>query len=321
MAQMGIQEQVLTDLRLDGEYVVEAQLHDAANFGVPQSRKRLLFLGIRRDLGLTPPVLDGNGATRLLQLDRRLDGDRPGYSLLARHDPDAVRLAAQLADPEDLALTTAAQAIGDLICLEPGRRSEVLSGGSIPAAASAYQRLMRLEPTQFLSNVSVPRIKVDTVRRLAEIPAGGNFRDLAEDLQARYLSGDRWGPDTGTGRLERTHYNAYRRLHPDIWAWTLNTKGDSAYHYGPARCLSVREFARLQSFPDRFIFMTDTRRGPLPGRVIGGAAHSRYRQAGNAVPPLLAAAVARAMQTTISAAGVSTSVRRSHSSARTYTLR
>ena len=82
----------------------------------------------------------------------------------------------------------------------------------------------------------------------------------------------------------------------------MNTKGDSAYHYQVARCLSVREFARLQSFPDRFAFTTDPRRSPLPGRIDGGAAHSRYRQVGNAVPPLLAAAAAAALRDTVLAA-------------------
>ena len=67
------------------------------------------------------------------------------------------------------------------------------------------------------------------------------------------------------------------------------------YHYEKARALSVREFARLQSFPDTFVFTTDPRKGQLPGRIDGGAAHSRYRQAGNAVPPLLARAIAVAV--------------------------
>ena len=65
------------------------------------------------------------------------------------------------------------------------------------------------------------------------------------------------------------------------------------YHYAVARALSVREFARLQSFPDRFVFTTDPRQGMIDGRHDGGPAHSRYRQAGNAVPPLLARALAQ----------------------------
>ena len=97
------------------------------------------------------------------------------------------------------------------------------------------------------------------------------------------------------GGLSRRHYYAYRRLHPAFWCWTLNTKADSVYHYRELRALSVREFARIQSFPDRFVFATDPRTGVLPGRIDGGAAHSRYRQAGNAVPPLLARAIAEAV--------------------------
>jgi DNA (cytosine-5)-methyltransferase 1 len=73
----------------------------------------------------------------------------------------------------------------------------------------------------------------------------------------------------------------------------------------------VREFARLQSFPDRFVFTTDPRKGPLPGRIDGGAAHSRYRQAGNAVPPLLAAAAADALRHAVLAARARRSVRTS----------
>jgi DNA (cytosine-5)-methyltransferase 1 len=80
-----------------------------------------------------------------------------------------------------------------------------------------------------------------------------------------------------------------------LWAWTLNTKADSVYHYEAARALSVREFARLQSFPDRFVFTTDPRKGALDGRHEGGPAHSRYRQVGNAVPPLLAKSVAQSL--------------------------
>ena len=58
----------------------------------------------------------------------------------------------------------------------------------------------------------------------------------------------------------------------------------------------MREFARLHSFPDRFVFTTDPRAGNLLGRHDGGPAHSRYRQVGNAVPPLLAKACAMAIR-------------------------
>lgn len=317
MAQMGVKAQVLEDLALDGEYRVEAQLVDAADFGVPQTRKRLLFLGVRADLGAAPPQLVGTGATAAVQLVRfASDTDAsgapagPGYAVAARPDELGEEIGIRLCDPLDSGVVSVAQAISDLSGLQAGRRGEALDPGELRAAASAYQQLMRAGQDAPLSNVSVPRCQPDTALRLAGIPAGGNHRDLTEHLRARYLTGSKWGPSNGSGRLGRSHYYAYRRLHPDMWAWTLNTKGDSAYHYQAARCLSVREFARLQSFPDRFAFTTDPRRGPLAGRIEGGAAHSRYRQAGNAVPPLLAAAAARALRDTVTAARAAHSAQR-----------
>jgi DNA (cytosine-5)-methyltransferase 1 len=169
---------------------------------------------------------------------------------------------------------------------------------------SAYQRYVREGADDILHNVQVPRIRNDTQVRLKAIPPGGNHRDLPEELLARNLGEERWGPENGTGLLSRRHYYAYRRLHPDIWSWTLNTKADCVYHYNGKRSLSVREFARLHSFPDRFVFTTDARKGPLPGRHDGGAAHSRYRQVGNAVPPLLARACAAAIKEALESAAI-----------------
>lgn len=289
MAQMGVMGQVAEDLSLDGEYLVTPQLVDAADFGVPQTRKRLLFLGIRSAMRTAPPQLTGSGVTGLVQLTRKVH-EATEYRLSARPG-DTTSMVDQLRDPHDLAAITVHQAIGDLEGLALGRRADSLVDG-LPPASSAYQQLMRDEHYGPLENVSVPRANADTLLRLRAIPPGGNHRDLPDELLERYLTGAKWGPHNGTGALSRRHYYAYRRLHPEIWAWTLNTKADSVYHYRETRCLSVREFARLQSFPDRFVFTTDPRRGPLVGRIDGGPAHSRYRQVGNAVPPLLASAAA-----------------------------
>lgn len=300
LQQMGAKNQVLEDLALRGQYRVSAQLLDAGDFGVPQTRRRLVFIGIHRSLDQEPPVLTGTGATGSLVLARH-NGRGP-----LRYEPSALSrlvgagpLLRCLQDPEDARLVSASQAVGDLFALPAGFRQDELSESTLPAPMSAYQRMMRSELPGIITNVSVPRINEDTVLRLSGIPQGGNHRDLSSTLRARYLTGQRWGPHNGTGQLGRRHYYAYRRLHPDFWSWTLNTKADSVYHYLYPRALSVREFARLQSFPDRFRFETDPRRGVLPGRIDGGAAHSRYRQVGNAVPPLLARAVATAVQAVV----------------------
>ena len=292
MDQMGVRDQIMADLRLDGEYDVSAQVADAADFGVPQTRKRLLFIGVRARSGIVPPTLKGSGAADSVTLARFTGARRPRYQLVVQQHVKSLHLGSALEDPENLSAVTAQQALSDLAGLKVGNRADVLPFTTLPAPSSAYQRLMREGCGSTIANVQVPRIHPDTELRLRGIPQGGNFRDLKEALLERYITGKRWGQDNGSGRLSRQHFYAYRRLHPSLWAWTLNTKADSVYHYEAARALSVREFARLQSFPDRFVFTTDPRRGVLDGRHDGGPAHSRYRQVGNAVPPLLAKNVA-----------------------------
>jgi len=295
MDQMGVREQILSDLAIDGEYDVRAQVVDAANFGVPQTRKRLLFIGVRRGSKMALPVLEGSGATDSLVLARFTGERRPRYQLVVQQNLLSMRVAEALEDAESLAVVSAYQAISDLASLPVGNRRDEMEWDQLPEPTSAYQRMMRGGSRSTSFNMQVPRLNKDTELRLRGIPQGGNHRDLQGWLLDRYLTGQRWGQDNGTGMLSRKHFYAYRRLHPALWAWTLNTKSDCVYHYDEARALSVREFARLQSFPDRFVFTTADARGPLEGRHDGGPAHSRYRQAGNAVPPLLAKSVAQSL--------------------------
>ena len=294
--QMGFREQIVTDLELSGEYDVLPQVIDAADVGVPQTRRRLVFIGVRRSLGIAAPRVAQTGITHAMALVRSLQRGRFRYELLVSDDMFTSSLVAALHDPDALTSVTASQALSDLIHLPVGNRCDVLDYESLGEATSAYQRLMRQGNAASLHNVQVPRLRQDTATRLQAIPPGGNHRDLPESMMQRNLCGEKWGPENGTGLLSRRHFYAYRRLHPDIWAWTLNTKADSVYHYKAVRSLSVREFARLHSFPDRFVFTTDPRSGALLGRHDGGAAHSRYRQVGNAVPPLLAKACAEAIK-------------------------
>ncbi|MBF0304893.1 MAG: DNA cytosine methyltransferase [Alphaproteobacteria bacterium] len=289
MDQMRVRDQIVADLSLEGEYAVLPQVLDAADFGVPQTRKRLFFIGIRASSGIAPPQVSGSGATGSVSLVRSPALRQARYRLVG------IAPGNGLSDPECLTAVTAAQAISDLASLPMGNRRDRIPYREVGEPIGAYQRLMRAGSEGWLTNVQVPRINRDTELRLGGIPQGGNHRDLDDDLLDRYITGQRWGRDNGTGRLSRRHFYAYRRLHPDIWAWTLNTKADSVYHYERSRALSVREFARLQSFPDRFVFTTDSRRGMIAGRHDGGPGHSRYRQVGNAVPPLLAKSVAKSL--------------------------
>lgn len=121
-------------------------------------------------------------------------------------------------------------------------------------------------------------------RFLSMIPAGGNWRDLPEDLQEEALGGAfrSWG---GRGGF-------YRRLSWDRPAPALTTSPDNKAtmlcHPEELRPLSIREYARLQQFPDGWSF--------------AGSLAQQYMQVGNAVPVGLASAVGRAIRETMDAA-------------------
>lgn len=270
LARGEVRRQIEQDLSLFGEYSVVSGILDAGDFGVPQRRPRLVFIGLRRGLG-DPELPVGTGITSALAKGRggRLD------------DGSTAEWRGVLDDPGDARAVTAEQALSDLI--EAGDHYTSAPG-------SAYQRLAR-EGSNAPQDHAPSRIREDTVARLEAIPPGGNVYDLPVNLRARYLGDSRWGPAGNGKRLARRHFYAYRRLHPDWLAWTVNTKADFAYHYSLSRGLSVREAARLQGFPDGFHFTTAP--PGTPGQYKNGARHSRYRQVGNAVPPLLGAAIGR----------------------------
>ena len=277
-----VRQQIARDLSLDGTYNVVSGVLDAGDFGTPQRRPRLVFIGVRAELG-EPGLPLGVGISGAL---RNGHSGQPADALLGAGQ----QLRKMLIDPGDARVVTVRQALSDLI--EPGD-----AYSSSPQ--SAYQRAIRIGSASPQDHTP-SRIREDTRLRLEAIPPGGNVYDLPEHLLKRYLGDEKWGPAGNGVRLSRRHYYAYRRLHPDWLAWTANTKADFAYHYEVPRGLSVREAARIQGFPDRFHFVTAPR--GTAGQLKNGARHSRYRQVGNAVPPPLAAAVGRTVRELLSGA-------------------
>jgi len=116
-------------------------------------------------------------------------------------------------------------------------------------------------------NNELINIKEKTRKMLELIPEGGNFRDIPED-----------SPYYVKGMIS----HVYRRLKLDEPAKTIIAAGGGGtwgYHYPEARPLTNRERARLQSFPDDFVFE--------------GSVTEVRRQIGNAVPPMGVRAVAK----------------------------
>jgi DNA (cytosine-5)-methyltransferase 1 len=132
--------------------------------------------------------------------------------------------------------------------------------------------------------MKIPNHKTGTLSELDllivnSVPPGGNWKNLPEDIPSQRVKQIRKSYLEGKG--SRSTY--YGRLTPELPSYTINTyfnrPGNGCHiHYEQNRVLSQREAARLQSFPDSFIF--------------SGGQGAVNTQIGNAVPPLLAYQIA-----------------------------
>lgn len=128
-------------------------------------------------------------------------------------------------------------------------------------ALSPYQEMMR-EGSIGVYNHQTAIHTQKTIDTIALVPDGGNYKDLPEELQAT-----------------RKVNIAWTRMNSNRPSFTIDTGHNHHFHYKYNRVPTVRESARLQSFPDWF-------------RFYGGKG-SQLKQVGNAVPPLLAKAIAK----------------------------
>jgi DNA (cytosine-5)-methyltransferase 1 len=155
------------------------------------------------------------------------------------------------------------EALGDLPPLENG--ASVCRMPYRTGRPSEYAKSMRGEVVESCNHL-VTRNANFIIERYRYIPQGGNWENIPARLMQNYA--DR----------NRCHTGIYHRLHPDEPSKVIgNYRKNMVIHPHQNRGLSVREAARLQSFPDKFIFK--------------GSIGFQQEQVGNAVPPLLAKAV------------------------------
>lgn len=136
------------------------------------------------------------------------------------------------------------------------------------------------------ANNESPRHSATVVNRLKKIPPGANA------ASAGYLP-PRLRLAMHSPAAKFTYSGIYRRLHPDAPSSTVTCAngGDRRlFHHTENRALTNREIARLQTFPDSFVFT--------------GGVNSVRRQIGNAVPPALSAVVFSTLRDAMHAAGV-----------------
>lgn len=168
---------------------------------------------------------------------------------------------------------TTREAIADLPAVAAGDQVTTYTG----PPASDYQRSMRQGLDHELFNHYAARLSADNLARLAMLSPGQDWRDLPRNML----------PGGMQRALRKDHTRRYRRM---TWEGVpravitrfRDPKSGEYTHPEQNRTISIREAARLQGFPDRFIFHGDR--------------SSQYDQVGNAVPVQLAQAVALEVQ-------------------------
>ena len=157
---------------------------------------------------------------------------------------------------------TAEEALSDL------PDNSVADGDNYPLAPqSEYQQMIRNGATT-LHNHQATIHTEQTARIIAMVPDGGNYKSLPKELQQTRKVNIAW-----------TRLNSKK---PSI---TIDTGHRHHFHYKYNRVPTVRESARIQSFPDSFVFTNSKT--------------SQYKQVGNAVPPLMAKAIAEQLLLTL----------------------
>lgn len=211
----------------DLDYEVCPGVLDASLYGVPQRRRRLFFVAVRRGALYSVP------------------------------------------QPETTRPVSLWDAIGDLPELPNGHTADEMPYRAYDHLTT-YQTARRNGKPTVRNNV-VSRNMDYVVERYQYIPQGGNWENIPEHLMRNYA--DR----------SRCHQWIYRRLPADEPSITImNYRKNMLIHPYQDRGLSVREAARIQSFDDDYVFH--------------GTLMSQQQQVANAVPPLLARAVARSLR-------------------------
>jgi DNA (cytosine-5)-methyltransferase 1 len=172
------------------------------------------------------------------------------------------RKISNILDIKESKKVTVREAIDDLPILINGNSIDELE---YPASSklSTYQKKMRAKRKKNIFNNLVTKNNSLVIKRYSKIPPGGNWKNIPPELMQNYKN------------INNCHSGIYHRLTWDKPSIVIsNYRKNMLIHPDQNRGLSVREAARIQSFPDKYIFY-----GPL---------ESQQQQVANAVPPLLA---------------------------------
>jgi DNA (cytosine-5)-methyltransferase 1 len=252
-----IVDQIREDFAAIG-YRTDARVLNAVQFGVPQVRKRIFFIGTR---------MDGAKITWPKPTHLEPEGGMPSLEEF---------VGGPLKRP-----VTVWEAIGDLpdpVEGRPGLADFELDYNKSPL--SEYQKWARDGSSKVHNHVTRYHSERD-IKVFSMMKEGMWWRDLPAEVRELY------------GYRDDIFHDKMKRLRSDRPSWTvvahLYKDGYMYIHPKQPRSITVREAARLQSFPDMFIFR--------------GSRTDQFKQVGNAVPPLLAKAVANSVRIMLEKAG------------------
>ena len=198
-----VKDQIIKEFEELG-YKVVYKILLTSDFGVPQNRKRVIFVGLKNGKEFIFP--EGKYSNKKI---------------------------------------TSFEAISDL------PENEVKDGTLYPYS----QKMMRENSTKIFNHEATKHAE-KTMEIISLVPDGGNYKDLPKHLQ-------------NTRKVNI----AWTRLSSKKPSFTIDTGHNHHFHYKFNRVPTVRESARIQSFPDTFIF--------------SGKKNDQLKQVGNAVPPII----------------------------------
>jgi DNA (cytosine-5)-methyltransferase 1 len=279
-----------------GDYVVQME-----RYGVPQARHRLILMGLRDDLdALAPGALTPKRPVTVCDALRGLPPLRSGLS--------------ESADSAEAWRSAITQAPWQRwVKQAKGPRAKEL-GAALAKALDRVRRSHLNRGAEFLRDAEVPKIHWYSDQMCKGIFNHRSRTHLTSDLH-RYFFAAVYAETFGrspilsdfprdllprhknvTKALKGNHFSDRFRVQlreSPATTVTSHISKDGHYyiHYDPGQCrsLTVREAARLQTFPDNYVFC--------------GPRTSQYVQVGNAVPPLLAYQIAEIVFSTLSDAG------------------
>lgn len=201
-------------------YNVTYKVLKACDYGVPQKRERVFFVGLRKDIFK----------------DKFFNYPSPKNHIVGTEE-----------------------ALSDLPSLDNNEDNTKYRTRPL----NEFQKIMRKKSNEIKNNEITAHTE-QTKQIISMIPDGGNIKDLPEEYYK-----------------VRNYSSAFKRMNSKEPSTTIDCGHRNYFHYKENRIPTVRESARIQSFPDDFEFL--------------GTKTSQYTQVGNAVPPLLAEQVADAI--------------------------